>query len=646
MIAEENNMTETTAFKGFRFAASIAYLLFLLKQFLWPDPPIFTAPIHVFSALALVFMYYPLKSGNPGRSRLFNALDLIMVVCCMGIIYHYYSETYRIQSRIEYIDDVLFQDKLVFAVGILMLLEGVRRIVGWSLLSVIILFLLYGFFGNHVPGWVGFKSFSFEEMTELITMSTSGIYGVTASTAVNFVFYFLMFGAIFSATGGGKIFIDLALCVTGRLKGGAAKGALVGSALFGTISGSAVANVTSTGVLTIPLMRRTGYSAEQAAATEAIASTGGQLMPPIMGVAAFVMAELLAIPYSRIALAGIIPAVSFYFALFMIIDLRSRKSNTGNIDPEDLKFDPILPRLHLLAGPVALVIALFVGYSAPYSALIGCAASLVAPFLRSHTRYGIKDIIGMIKDVAKQTANVSIPLASVGIIMGVAMQSNLAMKFVTKLTYVGGDSLTISLLMIILGCLIMGMGLPTVAAYIIGSVMFVPAVVNLGIDVLAANFFVMYYCVLSMVTPPVALASYAAAGLAKANTLKTGNIAFALSFVVFIIPFGFIVDPALLWEGELPQILLAFVGLLMATFSWAVFLIGWLGANLNILPRLLFLACSFTIVLEKSTETLWHVAFGINILMIVWCLAFRKRGQNTPDPDEDAGERKAEAVMA
>lgn len=633
-------MTDNPAFKGFRLAASIAYLLFLLKQFLWPDPPIFTAPIHVFSALALVFMYYPLKSENGGRQKLFNVIDMAMVACCIGIVYHYYSETYRIQSRIEYIDEVLLQDKLVFAVGVLMLLEGVRRIVGWSLLSVIIAFLLYAFFGNYVPGWVGFKSFSFEEMTELITMSTSGIFGVTASTAVNFVFYFIMFGAIFSATGGGKIFIDLALCVTGRLKGGAAKAALVGSALFGTISGSAVANVTSTGVLTIPLMRRTGYTAEQAAATEAIASTGGQLMPPIMGVAAFVMAELLAIPYSRIALAGIIPAVSFYFALFMIIDLRSRKTNTGNIDPADLKFDPIVPRLHLLAGPIALVIALFAGYSAPYSALIGCAASLVAPFLRAHTRYGFHDILAMIRDVAKQTANVSIPLASVGIIMGVAMQSNLAMKFVTKLTVVGGDNLAISLLMIIVGCLIMGMGLPTVAAYIIGSVMFVPAVVGLGVDLLAANFFVMYYCVLSMVTPPVALASYAAAGLAKANTLKTGNMAFVLSFVVFIIPFGFIVDPALLWEGELSQILLAFAGLLLATFSWAVFLIGWLGVKLNILERLVFLACSFTIVLERSTETLWHIAFIVNMLMIVWCLVIRRRRQKTLDA---GGETVSEA---
>jgi len=570
-------------------------------------------------ATALVLCFQPLEFKNQSLLYVGRILNLIFVGLTLSVVYHYYTDIPRLETRLEMIDDVLFSDKYAFIVGLLMLFEAVRRSVGFSLLSVVIVFVIYGFFGPYFPGWTAFDGFSLDTMTELISMQADGLFGITASTAINFVFFFVMFGCVFTMTGGGSVFIDLAMKATASLTGGAAKMSLIGSALFGMVSGSAVANTTSTGVLTIPIMKRSGYTKEQAAATEAIASTGGQLMPPIMGIAAFVMADMLGIPYSEIAAAGIIPATAFYFALFVIIDLRARKTGIGNITKEDLQFEPIMPRMHLLISPVFLVVALISGYSAPYAAFVGTVFALLAPLLRKNTRYSYKIIYPMMMDIAKQMSWVSVPLASVGIIMVLATQSNLAFKFVEILSSVGQDNLYLSLIMVILGCVIMGMGLPTVAAYIIGSIIFAPALISMGVDVLAANMFIMYYCVLSMVTPPVALCAYAASAIGHADSSKTGFIAFSYALVIFLIPFRFITDPIVLWQGSWYLILVAFLGMLMATFCWAVFLQGWLKKNLNIVERLLFLVTSLGIVLDNSVTPLWFMFLAIAVGLIAWC---------------------------
>nr|WP_240457708.1 TRAP transporter fused permease subunit [Halomonas socia] len=462
-------------------------------------------------------------------------------------------------------------------------------------------------------------------MTELVSMKTDGIFGVTATAAINFVFYFVLFGTVFTFTGGGALFIDLAMRMTARLKGGAAKMSLVGSALFGMVSGSAIANTTSTGVLTIPIMRRAGYSKDQAAATEAIASTGGQLMPPIMGVAAFVMADLLGIPYGTIAAAALIPSAAFYFALYVIVDLRARRFGIGNVPAELLKIAPVMPRAHLLASPIAMITCLIIGYSAPYAALVGTVTALVVPLLRKSTRYSLSQLFDAVLDTAKQMAWISVPLAAVGVVMVVATQSNLALKFVSLLSDAGAGQLYLSLLLVILGCIIMGMGLPTVAAYIIGSLVFVPALMDLGVDRLAANLFVLYYCVLSMVTPPVALCSYAAAGIANSDANKTGLLAFAYSLVIFLVPFGFINDPHVLWQGTAFQIAVGAAGMLLATFSWAVFLMGWMNGKLSWLERGVFLAISLSLILSPTLSLIWNTTVAAAVALLLWCFTLRPR---------------------
>lgn len=618
-------MKYATVMKIFTSILAIGYLAFLLRQFFVPQSPLMAASVHVYMATALVFCFMPLHFKNNRLPWLARGLDILFIAISLYICWHYYSATPRLESRLEMIDDVLFADKFAFVAGLLMLFEAVRRSVGFSLLSVVLIFVFYAYFGPWFPGWTKFEGFSLETMAELISMQTEGIFGITASTAVNFVFYFILFGCVFTATGGGAVFIDLAMKVTAPLKGGAAKMSLLGSALFGMVSGSAVANTTSTGVLTIPIMHRAGYTKEQAAATEAIASTGGQLMPPIMGIAAFVMSDMLGIPYVEIAAAGIIPAIAFYFALFVIVDLRARKTGVGNINAKELVVDPIMPRLHLLISPVLLIVALILNYSPPMAAFVGSVTALIVPMLRKSTRYPLKEIYNISMDTAKQMAWVSVPLASVGIIMVVATQSNLAFKFVELLSAIGADNLYLSLIMVIFGCIVMGMGLPTVAAYIIGAIIFAPALTGLGVDRLAANMFIMYYCVLSMVTPPVALCSYAAAAIAHSNSSRTGLIAFSYAIVIFLIPFSFISDPVVLWQGSLWLILVAFFGMLVATFCWAVFLQGWLKKNLNWVERIIFLAISLGIVLEKSGNLRWFICLGLAGAMMFWCFASARK---------------------
>jgi TRAP transporter 4TM/12TM fusion protein len=572
--------------------------------------------VHICAALAIVFLF---RTKN-------RVVDSLLLAATAAVLAYYLWHWQRLYERMENVDAVLPVDLAMGTLVLLVIAEAVRRTVGWALLWVIIAFVAYGFFGFIFPGWLGFQGFGYELFIEFMTMAQHGILGVTTETSVNFVFYFILFGVVYSATGGGQLFIDSALKLVGQRKGGAAKSEIVASAFFGTISGSAVANVVATGIFTIPLMKRTGYSPEEAAAHEATASTGGQLMPPVMGIAAFVMAELLAVPYARIALAGVIPALAYYFALYMLVDLKAKNRNLGNLTAADLAaVQPILVRAQLFLPPIVLIWLLASDYSATTAAMAASISALVVCWFRRDTRLSLRGFLDMVEEVAKQAAEVAVPIVAIGIIVAVAIQSNLALKFSTELIALSGGTLIGAMLVIIVGCIVMGMGLPTVAAYIIGAILFVPALTKLGIPALQAHFFVMYYCVLSMITPPVALASYAAAGIAQADSMKTGWLAFKLSLVLFLIPFAFAFDGALLWEGPLPTIFFAFVSMMAATFSWAVFLEGYLNGPIRWAERLAHCAGSIAVIFAP-TGTLWWSLGCITIAVLVaWAMLLRVR---------------------
>jgi TRAP-type uncharacterized transport system fused permease subunit len=325
-------------------------------------------------------------------------------------------------------------------------------------------------------------------------------------------------------------------------------------------------------------------------------------------------------------LAGAIPAIAYYFALFMIVDLRARRTGIGSLGTDELAAtEPVLPRLHLFLAPVVLVALLVLGYSATYAALVATGVAFAAAFLRWGGRPTLQTLRTMIEDVGKQAAQVAIPITAIGIIIAVAIQSNLAIKFSTRLIDISGGTLLGAMIFIIIGCIIMGMGLPTVAAYIIGAVLFVPALRKLAIPELASHMFVMYYCVLSMITPPVALASYAAAGLAKANAMRTGWIAFRMSFVLFLIPFGFAFDDALLWNGPLWWILLAFGSLIVGTVAWAVTLEGYLAGVISQAERGLFGLASLAIIFAPTGTLWWSAGTALALGLGVWCYTLRPR---------------------
>ena len=603
---------------AFRILLGTAWLAGQLYIITFPSIPMIQRPLHLMTAMALVILWTPLETGRLGRI-LGWIIDLVVLGGIFAATVYYMLAAERLTARMEGIDEILLQDVVFGTIVIIVLMECVRRVVGWSLLGVILVFLVYGFFGGWFPGWMEFSGFAFEEAIENFTMTANGVLGVTTATSVHFVFYFVVFGAFYSAIGGSQLFIDIGLSAVGTQRGGAAKAAVVSSSMMGSISGSAVANVAATGVFTIPFMRRTGYTPERAAATEAIASTGGQLMPPIMGIAAFLMAEVLQMDYGRIALAGIIPAVSFYVAVFLAVDLHARRSGTGTVSADDMSDMPrVLPRLYLLAPPAILIGFLVAGYSATYSAVIAILSCPVVAYLRRESWLSLSDWIKAIGNATKQTAQVAAPIAAIGMIIAVAIQSNLALKFSNRLMDISGGTLIGALIVIIVGCIIMGMGLPTVAAYAIGAVMFAPALVELGIPDLSAHFFVMYFCVLSMITPPVALASYTAAGMAGANTMKASVQAFRISIVSFFIPFAFAFDPALLGYGSFAWITFAFLALMVGTAAWAVAVEGYLFGSLSIVERCLFAVASMTAIFSPTGHVAWGGAVAVILALSLW----------------------------
>ena len=632
-----------------RLILGLGWLVGQLYIIYYPTLPLIQRPLHLLLAMSLVITWSPLKLKGL-KDKFCGLIDLTLLAGIAATTFYFMDSANRLTGRMEGVDEVLGHDVVFGVIVVLIILECVRRVVGWSLLGVLIGFLVYAFAGSAFPGWLNFGGFNLQEMVETLSMTPNGILGVTTETSIQFVFYFVTFGAFYSVIGGSQLFIDIGLAVAGKQKGGAAKAAVVASSMMGSISGSAVANVAATGVFTIPLMRRSGLNQDRAGATEAVASTGGQLMPPIMGISAFVMAELLQVDYLRIALAGVIPALGFYMAIFLGVDLFARRTGIGTIPAEEVtRHDSIFPRIYLLLPPVILVLVLVAGYSATFAAVTGiaaCAAILVVEGIlrtvRSARSTGqikaeIDKFLQAVLSSTKQAADVAVPIAAIGIIISVAIQSNLALKFSSNLIEISGGTLIGAMVFIIIGCIVMGMGLPTVAAYIIGAILFVPALMDLGITELSAHFFVMYYCVLSMITPPVALASYTAAGMAGGNTMKTSLIAFAMSMVSFFIPFAFAFDPSLLGDGSATQITMGCLSLLAGTGAWTVALAGYLGGRLSAIERCVYGAAALVVIFSPTGDLAWSLGSLAVLFLLVWGLFLRGRIIKKPAQAQTTG---------
>lgn len=493
-------------------------------------------PIHISWVLVLVFLVKPTFSLN--RTTLVYLIGRMIDLFCMVLTIW---ATWRI-SVFDY-DDMSFlmdglqlTDTFAGVVVIAMLLEATRRTVGAVMSWLAIVFILYAMFGSHLPDAIASKSFSIEEMIRFHIFSTNGVYGAPLGIAAGVVFTFVLFGAFLQVTGAGQFFIDCAFALAGKYRGGPAKASVIASAALGSISGSAIANTVTTGSLTIPMMKKLGYRPEQAAGIEAAASTGGQIMPPVMGAGAFVMAQFTGIAYSEILLVSIVPAILYFLSTLLYIHLMACKLGLkGMAQIESIKI--VLVRgWHFLAPLVFITVLLMLSYSPVLVGIAGCGAILAAAMVRKSTRVSLKLILQGMKEGALMALPISVACACAGIIVGVIGQTGIGLQFTQFLLAMSGGQIWSVLGLVALAALVLGMGLPVTAAYIVLSVMAVPALTDLGVSLLAAHMIVFWLSQTSNITPPIALAAFAGAGIANASPMKSAIQAMKLAQGFFLIP--------------------------------------------------------------------------------------------------------------
>lgn len=553
--------------------------------------------IHLSLGFAVAFLTVPIKKG-----RGIGPWDVALA--CLGVI----SGLYIIVNMDALIERAGMPTKWDVALGlvtIFLVLEMARRVLGLALPVVAFAFLLYAYFGAHLPGLLAHRGYDVERLASHMYTTLEGIFGVPIGVSASYVILFVIFGAFLEATKVGDFYINLANSVAGKSVGGPAKVAVVASGFFGTISGSAVANVVSTGTYTIPLMKRTGYQPHFAGATEAVASSGGQLMPPVMGAAAFVISEMTGISYIRVCAAALIPALLYYFTVFSSIHLEARRIGLRGLSEEEVPdIRQVLKTQGYMVLPAAVLVYLLAVklYSPAYSAFWAIVTAIVISFLKKETRLDLKGFFKALESGAVNALSVVAACACAGIVVGVITLTGLGLKFSGLILSLAHGNLYLTMALTMVAALILGMGLPTTAAYIICAILAVPALKNLGVAVLAAHLFVFYFAIISAITPPVALAAYAGAAIAQSDPMKTGITACKLGLAAFIVPYMFVLDQSLLMQGEVLQILYHGFTAALGCFFLSTATIGYLKGELKVWERALNL-CGALLMIHPGAVT-------------------------------------------
>ncbi|BAJ00660.1 TRAP transporter permease [Shewanella violacea] len=492
-------------------------------------------PVHLSWVLVLIFLNYPLISDRYNKGYLpGRVLDLAL--CGLALFAAYRMSIFDYNDIDHLLYGLKMPDLLAGSALLLLLMEGCRRTVGWVMVLISALFLSYSAFGDILPSAIATKGYSLQELIQFQIYSANGVFGSALGIAATTVFIFVLFGAFLEVTGAGKFFIDLSFSIAGKYRGGPAKAAVLASAGLGSISGSAIANTVTTGSVTIPMMKQLGYKPEQAAGIEAAASTGGQIMPPIMGAGAFVMAQFTGVPYSEIMLASIAPAILYFFCTLLYVHLMACKLNLKAVSRTEAVISVMKHGAHYLI-PLGLITALLMmAYSPLLVGVAGCGAILVTAALRKHSRIGLSQFIQGMKNGALMALPISVACGAAGIIVGVVGQTGIGLQFTQFVMEFSGGYMLVALGLISIVALILGMGLPVTAAYIVLAVMAVPMLGDFGLPLLTAHLIIFWLSQTSNVTPPIALAAFAAAGVAKANPMKSSVEAFKLAGGLFIIP--------------------------------------------------------------------------------------------------------------
>jgi TRAP transporter 4TM/12TM fusion protein len=556
---------------------------------------------HLLFAMTLVFLLYRMteerddqpKSDDQKRAgaRLPAPIDYVLLLLGTAPILYLFLNYEYIVTRIFYIDDLTWADTIFGWLLVVLVLEATRRVIGWALPITAMVFLFYGFFIARLEPM---------RMLDQLFMTTEGIFGIPLSVSAAYVLIFVLFGSFMERTGTGQLFMDFAMSLTGHTAGGPGKVSVVSSSLFGTISGSAVANVMVDGPISIPLMKRSGFPPHFAAGVEATASTGGQIMPPIMGAAAFVMAEFLAVSYGQVVIWAIIPAVLYYVACFSAVHFEAKRRGLMGLPRSELpRLGQVMrERGHLFIPVLTILVVMYSGYSAPMAALFGTLACFPVAALRKSTRHYLNwtNIVEACVDGAKNALGVALACACAGIVIGVVTLSGLGIVFTQYVVGLAQDTLILALVLTMVAAIVLGMGMPTTPAYIILTALLVPAIIKLGIIPPAAHMFAFYFAVLSAITPPVALAVYAAAGIAKSDLWASGWAAVKIGAAGFIVPFMFIYEPALLMIGSWPAIIQAFITASIGIMLFAAGLHGYFVTAANAWQRSLLIVAGLLLI--------------------------------------------------
>ena len=536
--------------------------------------------IHLTSVFPLAFCFFPATKKSPKDRPTLLDITLALLALLPGIVA---ISTYdEICMRIVQVSDVTTLHFYMATLLTVLLLEATRRVVGLPLMLVAAFFAAYMYFGYLLPGVMRGMHFSLDEIAELLYLTDEGIFSIPLGVSATFVIIFLIFGGFLEKSGIGEYFMRFAQAFAGTTPGGPAKIAVVSSCLFGSISGSAVANVYGTGTFTIPLMKRIGYPSHFAAAVEAVASSGGQIMPPVMGAGAFIMASLLGLPFKEIIIAAILPAILYYITIFLMVHLRAIKIGLSGLSKEELPDKKkVIKGLYNLIPIGVLVYMLLSGTTPMLSAVYGIVLAWFISLFDKEYRMGPRQIFDAIYTGTSHITVVAIACAAAGIIVGSVSLTGIGFKFVSLITSLAQGVPFIALIMIMFVSLILGMGLPTVGAYILAAALGVPALVNLGFDPLASHLFVFYFAIISAITPPVALAAYAASSVAGSEPNKTGMQAMGLGILAFIVPFAFCYDPGLLLSGTITQDIFAILGGLSGALAFGFALEGFIFSRLS-----------------------------------------------------------------
>ncbi len=568
--------------------------------------------LHVAMMLTLGFIMYPLAAKS-SRSNV-PWYDWILIVLSVSVAAYVWIDYLGIVERAGMPN---MADTVVATILVVLVLESARRLTGWALPGLSLVFIAYGLFGRNLPGMFAHRGYTWEQLVNHFFANTEGIYGSSVSVAASYIFLFILFGVVMSKSGMGAFFNDISMALAGHSKGGPAKVSVIASGLLGSINGSAVANVVTTGAFTIPLMKKTGYSKEFAGAVEAAASVGGQLLPPIMGAAAFIMAENLAVQYSVIVVHAAIPALLYYLGIMIQVHLRASKNGLVGLPREQLPKVAIVLREkgHLLA-PIAFLLYMlfFSGTTVLYSAVLSIMVTVLVAALRKTTRINFKAVCDAFAEGAKATVSVAVACACVGIIIGVSSKTGFGLTMANTIIMMGSENLLFTLVFTMITCMILGMGLPSIPAYIITAAIAAPALAKLGIPPIAAHMFAFYFAMFANLTPPVALASFAAAGISGGDPMRTGFSSVKLAIAGFIVPYMFIYSPQLLLiNTSFLEGLRVSIGACIGVLMIGVAVEGYLFTRVNILLRVVAVVGALALIDSKIVSDV----IGLAVLAVL-----------------------------